>query len=157
MIANSRLLLCRIGDINEAQDFEAFDLALNRSLWGATQAWMGASMVGWGRTGGFARTGHTWGTWRPSRTGGKPNSVYTWVKGGKAHQNWIYDSQGRVIGHVDFNTHVGQPSGHGHAFPIPGQPSSGHGSNAPHIPYGQLPAAWKQLPPGMEPQTPIGQ
>lgn len=77
---------------------------------------------------------------------------------GKAVQNAIYDADGNVIGHVDFKNHgPGAPSGHGHQFPVPGDPSTGHGKGAPHIPPNQLPPGWGDLPPGVQPRTPIGQ
>ncbi|HVC96161.1 MAG TPA: RHS repeat-associated core domain-containing protein, partial [Pirellulales bacterium] len=98
------------------------------------------------------------GTAKPWTNGATPNSVYTQLnpKTGNAVQNAIYDANGAVIGHVDFKPHgVGAPSGHGHAFP-PGQPGLGHGPGAPHIPNGQLPPGWAGLPPGVQPQVPIG-
>jgi RHS repeat-associated protein len=101
---------------------------------------------------------HHSGQTRPPVTGGTPNSVYTWLKDGRsAYQNWIYDQNGNVIGHVDFKNHGnGALSGHGHRFSIPGNPSSGHGNAGPHIPWNQLPSDWKLLPPGVPPQQPIG-
>ena len=35
--------------------------------------------------------------------------------------------------------------------------SSGHGLGKPHVPYHQLPSGWGDLPPDVEPMTPIGQ
>jgi hypothetical protein len=79
----------------------------------------------------------------------------------KAVQNAIYDDAGDVIGHVDFKNHDlkgGQAlSGHGHTFPQPGNPASGHGLGKPHIPNAQLPPGWDSLPPGVQPHTPLGQ
>ena len=73
-------------------------------------------------------------------------------------QNAVYDSSRDVIGHVDFKNHgVGAPSGHGHSFPQPGNPGSGHGAGNPHIPNSDLPSGWDALPPGVSPGTPIGQ
>jgi hypothetical protein len=99
------------------------------------------------------------GTDQPWTTGATPDSIYTWIdpKTEKALQNAIYDSNGDVIGHVDFKRHHGAPSGHGHQFPRPGLPSSGHGKGTTHIPNHQLPAGWDDLPPGIPPRTPIGQ
>ena len=50
--------------------------------------------------------------------------------------------------------HGSAPSGHGHEFP-PGLPASGHNDKAQHIPYNQLPPGWSNLPPGIDPNTPI--
>lgn len=99
------------------------------------------------------------GTAKPMTDGATPNSVYTHLsKDGKALQNAAYDQNGDVISHVDFKNHgPGAPSGHGHEFPQPGNPASGHGAGKPHIPNGDLPLDWKKLPPGVQPHTPIGQ
>lgn len=99
------------------------------------------------------------GTGKPWTNGATPNSRYTHIgPDGRAVQNAIYDSNGNVIGHVDFKNHgAGAPSGHGHQFPIPGNPASGHGPGKPHIPHNQLPPGWSNLPPGVLPRTPIGQ
>ena len=102
---------------------------------------------------------HFSGTSKPRTTGATPNSKYTHIgPDGKAVQNAIYDADGKVIGHVDFKNHgPGAPSGHGHQFPSPGNPASGHGPGKPHIPPNQLPPGWDDLPPGVSPRTPIGQ
>jgi hypothetical protein len=103
---------------------------------------------------------HFSGTDKPLTEGATPDSTYTHIdpKTGNAVQNAIYDSEGKVIGHVDFKNHgPGAPSGHGHAFPEPGNPASGHGPGKPHIPNSDLPAGWDKLPPGVQPKTPIGQ
>jgi Pretoxin HINT domain len=100
------------------------------------------------------------GTDKPWTTGATPNSTYTHIdpKTGRAVQNAIYDQNGNVIGHVDFKNHgPGALSGHGHQFPQPGNPASGHGAGKPHIPNNQLPPGWDTLPPGVQPQKPIGQ
>ena len=100
------------------------------------------------------------GTDKPWRSGATPDSVYTHIdpKTGKAIQNAVYDGNGNVIGHVDFKNHgLGAQSGHGHMFPRPGDPSSGHGAGNPHIPHNQLPSGWGDLPNGVPPRTPIGQ
>ena len=100
------------------------------------------------------------GTDKPWTTGATPNSTYTHIdpKTGRAVQNAIYDQNGNVIGHVDFKNHgPGALSGHGHQFPQPGNPASGHGPGMPHIPNNQLPPGWDTLPPGVSPQKPIGQ
>jgi hypothetical protein len=97
---------------------------------------------------------------KPWTQGATPNSVYTHVdpKTGKAIQNAIYDQNGNVIGHVDFTNHrLNSPSGHGHAFPQPGNPASGHDHITPPIPYDQLPPGWGTLPSGIPPRTPIGE
>jgi hypothetical protein len=102
---------------------------------------------------------HFSGTGKPWTKGATPDSIYTHIdpKTGKAVQNAIYDSNGNVIGHVDFSNHgPGAPSGHGHTFPQPGNPASGHGPGKPHSPNGQLPPGWVVLPPGVQPRTPIG-
>lgn len=102
---------------------------------------------------------HFSGTEKPRTEGATPNSTYTHIdpKTGKAVQNAIYDSEGNVVGHVDFKNHgPGAPSGHGHTFPEPGNPASGHGPGKPHIPNDQLPSGWDKLPPGVEPKTPKG-
>lgn len=95
---------------------------------------------------------------KPWLHGATPNSVYTHVHPGtgRALQNAIYDSNGSVIGHVDFKAQHGQPSGHGHSFPVPGNPFSGHHGNAPTIAPNAVPNSWGQLPHGMEPMMPIG-
>lgn len=100
------------------------------------------------------------GTAKPWTKGATPNSTYTHIdpKTGKAVQNAIYDDAGDVVGHVDFKNHgPGAPSGHGHTFPQPGNPASGHGAGKPHIPNNQLPPGWDTLPPGVQPHTPLGQ
>jgi hypothetical protein len=92
--------------------------------------------------------------------GATPNSTYTHIDPmtGKALQNAVYDSEAKVIAHEDFKNHgKGAPSGHGHVFPEPGKPSSGHGQSKPHIPNSELPAGWDKLPEGVGPTTPIGQ
>jgi RHS repeat-associated protein len=98
------------------------------------------------------------GTEKPWTDEATPNSKYTQVDAnGRAVQNAIYDANGDVIGHVDFKNHgAGAPSGHGHEFPEPGNPASGHGPGAPHIPNDQLPPGWDGLPPGVQPKVPIG-
>jgi len=104
-------------------------------------------------------TPHFSGPAKPWTKGATPNSTYTHIdpKTGKAVQNAVYDSQGNVVGHVDFkNSGPGALSGHGHSFP-PGSPNLGHGSAGPHIPNNQLPPGWDALPPGVQPRTPIGQ
>ena len=54
-----------------------------------------------------------------------------------------WDVKADVVGHVDFKNHgPGAPSGHGHTFPQPGNPASGHGPGNPHIPNNQLPPGW---------------
>ena len=100
------------------------------------------------------------GTEKPWTTGATPNSTYTHIdpKTGRAIQNAVYDQNGNVIGHVDFTNHgPGALSGHGHQFPQPGNPGSGHGPGKPHIPYDQLPPGWGILPPGVSPRKPIGE
>jgi hypothetical protein len=100
------------------------------------------------------------GTAKPWTKGATPNSTYTHIdpKTGKAVQNAICDDAGDVVGHVDFKNHgPGAPSGHGHTFPQPGNPASGHGAGKPHIPNNQLPPGWDTLPPGVQPHTPLGQ
>jgi RHS repeat-associated protein len=102
---------------------------------------------------------HFSGTDKPWTKGATPDSIYTHIdpKTGKAVQNAVYDSQGNVIGHVDFKNHgPGATSGHGHTFPQPGNPASGHGPGNPHIPNNQLPPGWDAVPPGVQPHTPIG-
>jgi RHS repeat-associated protein len=97
------------------------------------------------------------GPTKPPTRGGPPDSVYTHTdQNGKALQNAIYDNHGNVIGYVDFKNHGGATSGHYHEFPVPGDPSSGHGPGAPHFPHNTLPPRWGHLPPGIPPHTPIG-
>lgn len=99
------------------------------------------------------------GNSKPWTNNATPNSKYTHIDGksGKAVQNAIYDKNGDVVAHVDFKNHgAGAPSGHGHTFPIPGNPASGHGAGKPHIPYNFLPKDWTALPKGILPHTPIG-
>lgn len=106
---------------------------------------------------------HFSGTDKPWTKGATPDSTYTHIdpKTGKAVQNAIYDGNGDVVGHVDFKNHDPTggraPSGHGHTFPQPGNPASGHGPGKPHIPNNQLPAGWDTLPPGVQSHTPLGQ
>jgi len=104
---------------------------------------------------------HFSGTNKPLTSGATPNSKYTHIgSDGKAVQNAIYNGNGKVVGHVDFKRHGPGPegaSGHGHKFPEPGNPGSGHGRGKPHIPNDQLPSGWSNLPPGVSPRTPIGQ
>ena len=102
---------------------------------------------------------HYSGTSKPWTRGATPDSIYTHVDPNTAEaiQNAIYDANGDVIGHVDFTNHgMGATSGHGHWFPVPGNPSSGHGAAHPHIPHHALPAGWDALPLGVNPRTPIG-
>jgi len=102
---------------------------------------------------------HYSGTGKPWTTGAVPHSIYTRLdpNTGEAVQNAIYDANGDVIGHVDFTNHGrGATSGHGHAFPVPGNPSSGHGVAHPHFPNAALPAGWDTLPAGVSPRTQIG-
>lgn len=103
---------------------------------------------------------HYQGTAKPWTQGATPGSLYTHLdpNTGEAIQNAIYDGNGDVIGHVDFTNHgSGATSGRGHQFPVPGNPSSGHGSNHPHVLNNMLPAGWDTLPAGISPRTPIGQ
>jgi RHS repeat-associated protein len=88
------------------------------------------------------------GTDKPWTRGATPNSIYTHVDPvtGVPKQNAVYDENGDVIGHVDFKQHGSAPPGHGHIFPEPGNPASGHGPGAPHIPPGDLPPGWGDLP-----------
>jgi hypothetical protein len=102
---------------------------------------------------------HFQGTDKPWTSGATPNSNYTHVgPDGKAVQNAIYDADGNVVGHVDFKNHGPSAlSGHGHQFPEPGNPASGHGPGKPHFPNEQLPPGWDDLPPGIDPRTPLGE
>ncbi|TVP76009.1 MAG: hypothetical protein EA353_12805, partial [Puniceicoccaceae bacterium] len=122
---------------------------------------VGAALIpGVPRLGAARNTPTFSGTAKPWTKGATPNSTYTHIdpKTGRAVQNARYDDKGNVIGHVDFKNHgPGAPSGHGHTFPQPGNPASGHGPGKPHIPNNQLPAGWDALPPGVQPHTPIGQ
>jgi hypothetical protein len=101
---------------------------------------------------------HTHGTTKPPTTGAAPNSMYTHVNSsGRAVQTAIYDANGNVIAHIDFKNHGSSAlSGHGHLFPTPGNPASGHGAGKPHVPNTDLPAEWLRLPGGVLPYTPIG-
>jgi RHS repeat-associated protein len=108
---------------------------------------------------------HTSGATAPLRAGATPNSIYTYTTpdGRLALQNAIYDQNGNVVAHVDFQNHgkdkktgAEAKSGHGHIFPQPGNPGSGHGPGKPHIENNQLPPAWSALPPGIQPETPVG-
>ena len=74
------------------------------------------------------------------------------------HLGDLYNNNGDVVGHVDFKNHgLGAALGHGHEFPVPGNPASGHGKGKPHIEFPKLPNGWGDLPPGINPKTPIGQ
>jgi RHS repeat-associated protein len=109
-------------------------------------------------TGGAGQANHYSGADKPWTAGAEPGSKYTQVdKNGDALQTAIYDKNGDVVGHVDYKNHgPGAASGHGHEFPTPGDPSSGHGRGKPHIPHDKLPPGWGDLPPGVKPRTPIG-
>lgn len=98
------------------------------------------------------------GTGKPWTKGATPNSKYNHLdSNGNVKQTAVYDGDGNVIGHVDYQNHgQGAPSGHGHTFPEPGNPASGHGKGKPHIPHDQLPPDWTELPPGINPSNPIG-
>jgi hypothetical protein len=84
------------------------------------------------------------GTGKPWTRGATPNSKYTQVDPatGLPKQQAIYDENGDVIGHIDYEQHGSSPPGHGHVFPEPGNPASGHGPGAPHIPPDELPPGW---------------
>jgi RHS repeat-associated protein len=119
----------------------------------------GEQQVAGSGSGAAGSGGHFSGSEKPRTSGATPNSIYTHVdpKTGKATQNAIYDGNGNVVGHVDFKNHGdGAPSGHGHMFPEPGNPASGHGPGKPHIPNDRLPPGWDKLPPNVKPNTPIG-
>ena len=97
------------------------------------------------------------GTAKPWTNGASPNSLYTHIdpKTGKAVQNAVYDQNGDVVAHIDFKSHgPGAPSGHGHTFPEPGNPASGHGAGKTHYPPGELPSEWSELPNNIQPHTP---
>lgn len=91
---------------------------------------------------------HFSGTEKPWRTGATPGSVYTHVApNGTPIQNAIYDEEGTVIAHVDFKDHKGgQPPGHAHTFPVPGNPDTGHHGQTPTIPPQDVPEGWKRTP-----------
>ncbi|MBX3060582.1 MAG: hypothetical protein KF770_29345, partial [Anaerolineae bacterium] len=78
--------------------------------------------------------GYFKGTEKPWTTGATPNSAYTQFnpKTGQPVQTAIYDSQGRVIVHVDWKIHGSASVGHWHYLKVPGNPASGHGPNNPH-------------------------
>ncbi len=119
----------------------------------------GVSFSGVGKYSKSPDATHFYGTAKPFSDGATPGSIYTHIDpdSGKAVQNAIYNADGKVIDHVDFKNHgAGAPSGHGHRFPQPGNPSSGHGPGKPHIPSNQLPPGWDALPPKVEPHTPLG-
>ncbi len=162
------------GGINSINPFAAFYNAISGeniitgrplSSIDRLEAWLNSASVVAGGVAGLAeRLGlgtvpRFVGTDKPWTSGATPDSIYTYIdpRTGRAVQNAIYDSQGNVIGHVDFKTHgPDAPSGHGHIFPEPGNPASGHGPQAPHIPNSELPSGWSTLPPGVQPHTPIG-
>ncbi len=85
---------------------------------------------------------------------GEPNSRYVQLHEtmkDKAIQTTIYDSEGRAIGHVDWQAQHGVASGHGHGFETPGDFSSGHGGRGTFYPPNSLPSGWGELPPGISP------
>ena len=88
------------------------------------------------------------GTEKPWTTGATPDSIYTHVDPvtGAPKQNAIYNADGDVIGHVDFKQHGPSPPGHGHMFPEPGNPASGHGPGNPHYDPEDLPPGWGDVP-----------
>jgi RHS repeat-associated protein len=88
--------------------------------------------------------GHSSGTGKPPLTGGTPDSIHTQTgANGTPVQNTIYN-EGDAVGHFDFKDH-GTGGPHGHVFE-PGDPRSGHGPGAPHIPATELPPGWDITP-----------
>jgi RHS repeat-associated protein len=90
--------------------------------------------------------GHQTGPGAPPLSGGPPDGVYTHIppKRGTPKQNGVYDGNGDLIAHVDWDNHGVAPPGHGHKFP-PGRPSVGHGKEAPHFLPGDFPDWWGYL------------
>ena len=100
---------------------------------------------------------HFKGTEKAWAEGATPNSTYTQVHPNmpdKAIQNSVYNSEGKIIGQVDFKPQHGAPSGHGHRMTEPGNIGSGHQGAETYISPENLPSGWNQLPEGVGPIKP---
>jgi RHS repeat-associated protein len=100
---------------------------------------------------------HFKGTEKAWADGATPNSTYTQVHPNmqdKAIQNSIYNSEGKIIGQVDFKPQHGAPSGHGHMMKEAGNIGSGHQGAATYISPENLPSGWNNLPEGVVPIKP---
>ena len=100
---------------------------------------------------------HFKGTDKAWADGATPNSTYTQVHPNmpdKAIQNSIYNSEGKIIGQVDFKPQHGAPSGHGHKMTQPGNIGSGHQGAETYISPENLPSGWNKLPEGVGPIKP---
>jgi hypothetical protein len=93
------------------------------------------------------------GTERPWTKGATSNSTYTQFDPltGRPKQTALYDASGRVILHINWKREGRMPPGHFHYFPVPGDPSTGHGRGARHYaPFEPedwgLPANWNIWP-----------
>lgn len=86
------------------------------------------------RTPGPSGSQYFSGVERPWTGGATPNSVYTQFdpRTGRPVRTALYDPSGLVIAYIDWMQHGAAPPGHWHYFPIPGEPSSGHGPGRPH-------------------------
>jgi hypothetical protein len=90
----------------------------------------------------------------------RANQVYTVLTGaGAGQKNYIFDNNGMGIAEVDFGNHGGDAvSGHCHPFGIPGAVNfAHHNAGGVHLGLVEYPVIWRQLPGGVNPQTPIGQ
>lgn len=102
-------------------------------------------------------TPHFVGSEKAWAGGATPNSIYTQVHPNmpdKAIQNSIYNSEGKIVGQVDFKPQHGAPSGHGHKMTEPGNIGSGHQGAETYVSPESLPSGWNNLPEGVNPIKP---
>lgn len=87
------------------------------------------------------------------------NTVVTELNpAGAAVRNVIFNAVGNCVGEINFANHGGTAvSGHAHVYPIMCVPLTGHHAmGTPHIDMADYPAAWRTLPVGVAPATPLG-
>ena len=78
--------------------------------------------------------------------------------GGAATRNLIFNGAGNCVGEVNFANHgMTAVSGHAHVYGVICIPHTGHHAyGTPHIDMADYPAAWRLLPIGVAPATPLG-
>lgn len=75
-----------------------------------------------------------------------------------ASRNLIFDAAGNCVAEINFANHGGTAvSGHAHVYPVACVPLTGHhGMGTPHVDMADYPPAWRTLPGGVNPGTPLG-